>query len=99
MLRGKDVDEIRELKRERLSIRAISGLTGYSGKTIGRYLLKMAGRTVYGKSEAEASKLEIFKRYLNERLQAGVWNAQVLLRELRGSDYSGGYKILTDWLR
>ncbi len=45
------------------------------------------------------SKLEPFKPYLNERLQAGVWNAQVLLRELRGRDYSGGYTILTDWLR
>ncbi len=99
MFRGKDVDEIRELKREGLSIRAISRLTGYSRKTIGRYLLKPAGRPVYGPRAAEASKLEPFKPYLNERLQAGVWNAQVLLRELRGRNYSGGYTILTDWLR
>ena len=45
------------------------------------------------------SKLEPFKPYLKERLQAGVWNAQVLLRELRERNYSGGYTILTDWLR
>ena len=45
------------------------------------------------------SKLEPFKPYLKERLQAGVWNAQVLLRELRQRNYSGGYTILTDWLR
>jgi hypothetical protein len=29
------------------------------------------------------SKLELFKPYLKDRLQAGVWNARVLLRELR----------------
>ena len=28
-----------------------------------------------------------------------MWNAQVLLRELRERNYSGGYSILTDWLR
>jgi len=28
-----------------------------------------------------------------------VWNAQVLLRELRERNYGGGYSILTEWLR
>jgi transposase len=45
------------------------------------------------------SKLEPFQAYLNERLQAGVWDAQVLLRELRERNYDGSYTILTDWLR
>lgn len=37
--------------------------------------------------------------YLKERLQAGVWNARVLLRELRERHYGGGYSILMEWLR
>jgi transposase len=37
--------------------------------------------------------------YLRQRLLAGVWNASVLLHELRERDYKGGYTILTDWLR
>jgi hypothetical protein len=45
------------------------------------------------------SKLDAFKPYLEERLRAGVWNARVLLRELRERNYAGGYTILTDWLR
>ena len=45
MLRGKDVEEISELKREGLSIRAISRLTGYGRKTIRKYLLAPAGRS------------------------------------------------------
>src|SRR5205807_8680961 len=31
-------------------------------------------------------------------MRAGVWNARVLLRELRERNYTGGYAILTGWL-
>jgi transposase len=34
-----------------------------------------------------------------ERQKAGVWNAQVLLRELRARGYTGGYTILKDSLQ
>jgi len=99
MFRGRDVEEISELKREGLGIRAISRLTGYDRKTIRRYLLGPMIRPVYGPRPAPESKLEPFKPYLKERLHAGVWNARVLLRELRERNYGGGYTILTDWLR
>jgi transposase len=92
------VDEINEFKRSGMSIRGISELTGYDRKTIRKYLLEQ-GAPVYRSRPASASKLEPFKPYLNERLRAGVWNAQVLLRELRERNYTGGYTILTDWLR
>ena len=36
MFRGRDVEEINELRREGLSIRAIGRLTGYDRKTIRR---------------------------------------------------------------
>lgn len=93
------MEEIQGLKREGLSIQAISKLTGFDRKTIRKYLLKPTGRPVYRDRPAAVSKLESFKPYLKERLQAGVWNARVLLRELRERSYSGGYTILTDWLR
>jgi transposase len=93
------VDEIKELKREGLSIRAISRLTGYDRKTISRYLLAPTSRPVYGPRPASVSNLEPFKPYLKERLKAGVRNAQVLMRELRERNYSGGYSTLTEWLR
>lgn len=93
------MQEMNELRREGLSIRAISELTGYDRKTIRKYLLAPAARPVYNPRPAAVSKLEPFKAYLEQRLQAGVWNAQVLLRELRTRNYGGGYTILTDWLR
>ena len=93
------MEEISALKREGLSIQGISELTGFDRKTIRKYLLRGISRPVYGPRGVAVKKLEPFKPYLNERLQAGVWNARVLLRELRDRNFTGGYTILTDWLR
>lgn len=92
------MSDIEELKRQGLSIQAISKLTGFDRKTIRKYLLKPDRLPVYGPRPARLSKLDAFKPYLEERLKAGVWNAQVLLRELRARGYAGGYKILKEWL-
>ncbi len=99
MLRGRDVQDIEELKRQGLSIRAISVLTGYDRKTIRKYLIQPESAPTYGPRPTAPSKLDAFKPYLDERLKAGVWNAQVLLRELRARGYPGGYTILKDWLQ
>jgi transposase len=99
LLRGKDVHNIEELKRQGLSIKAISKLTGWDRKTIRKYLIKPEAAPVYGPREPRSSKLDAFKPYLEDRMKAGVWNARVLLRELRERGYSGSYTILTDWLR
>ena len=93
------MDEVGELKRQGLSIRAISRLTGYDRKTIRRYLASPASRPAYGPRPPSQSKLEPFKSYLQERLRAGVWNGRVLLRELRERGYGGCYTVVTDWLR
>ena len=85
------MDEINQLKREGLSILAISNLTGYDRKTIRKYLLEPTARPKYPPRPKPAGKLEPFKVYLDERLEAGVWNARVLLRELRSRNYTGGY--------
>ena len=93
------MDDLNELKKQGLSIQAISGLTGFDPKTVRKYLAGTEPVPIYGPRSEQASKLDGFKPYLETRLQAGVWNARVLLRELRGRNYSGGYTILTDWLR
>jgi len=99
VLRGKDVQDIEELKRQGLSVRAIGRLTGYDRKTIRKYLIEPDRVPVYGPRAKQPGKLEPFQPYLEERMRAGVWNARVLLRELRERSYSGGYTLLTDWLR
>ena len=63
-MRGKDVQEIEELKRQGLSIRAISRLIGYDRKTISKYLANPEGVPAYGPREKKPSKLEAFHVYL-----------------------------------
>jgi len=92
------VDDLRTFHRQGLSISEIHRLTGFDRKTIRKYLLHPE-RPRYGPRTPRLSKLEPYKAYVAERLQAGVWNARVLLRELRERGYAGGYTILTDYLR
>jgi transposase len=81
------VHDIEELKRQGLSIRAISQLTGYCRKTVRKYLIQPAGTPAYGPRPKQPGLLEPFHEYLQERMSAGVWNARVLLRELRERGY------------
>ncbi len=97
--RGTDVHEIAEMKRQGLSVQAISRLLGLDRKTVRKYLAEPVERPEYPSRPKAPGKLDPFRPYLEERLRAGVWNAQVLLRELRERGYEGGYTILTDWLR
>lgn len=62
MLRGRDVHDIRELKRQGLSIRAISRLTGYCRKTIRRYLGQADGLPVYGPRDHNPGQLDHSRR-------------------------------------
>ena len=89
--------ELKELRRQGLSISKISSLTGFSRHTIRKYLLDP--RTpVYGPRAPRPSKLDPHKTYIAERLRKGVWNAVVLLRELRALGYTGGCSILRAYL-
>jgi transposase len=93
---------MQEYRRQGLSISAIGALTGYDRKTIRKYLKASSvgsSGPQYGPREDRPSKLEPFKPYLQQRLAAGVWNASVLLRELRDLGYAGGQTILGDYLR
>ena len=92
------MQELTELQQG-VSIQAISRVTGWDRKTIRKYLQQPNSQPEYGPRNRSASKLDPFKPYLEERMRAGVWNARVLLRELRQQNYGGGYTILKDWLQ
>jgi transposase len=93
------VQEIHDLKRQGLSIQAISKEMSLDRKTVRKYMNGPPRPPVYGPRQRGVSQLDPHKEYLQDRMKAGVWNAIVLLRELRGRGYEGGYTILTDWLR
>jgi len=70
------------MKQAGLSIQAISELTGYDRKTVSKHRLKPETVPSYGPRAAQPSKLDAHKAYLEDRLKDGVWNTQVLLREI-----------------
>src|SRR5258708_37044229 len=80
LLRGRDVQELKELQRQGMSIQAISELTGWDRKTIRKYVQAAGGAPEYGPRPAPPSKLDAFKLYLEERLRAGGWDVRGLLR-------------------
>ena len=65
------------MKQSGLSVSAISEMTGYDRKTVRKYLLEPEAVPTYGWRAAKPSKLDPHKGFLQERLTAGVWNAQV----------------------
>ncbi|NNE17945.1 MAG: IS21 family transposase [Myxococcales bacterium] len=93
------MQQIEELVRQGVSQAEIGRLTGFDRKTIRKYLQQPDPTPCYGPRQPRPSKLDCFKPYVEERLEAGVWNAVVLLRELRERGYRGGYTILKDYLQ
>jgi transposase len=99
MLVAEEAVEIRVLRRQGKSIREISRMLNVSRNTVRRYL-RGEGLPRYER-EARPSKLDAYKHYIAERVQAAApdWiPATVLLRELRALGYAGGYSILKDHL-
>ncbi len=90
--------DIQELKRQGLSITQIAAHTGFNRRTIRRYLDE-PNTPCYGPRVPRPTKLDPFHAYLTQRLAAGVWNAQVLLREIKERGYTGGYTGLKDYLQ
>lgn len=91
--------EIEEFKRQGVSVSGIASLTGFDRKTVRKYLEGSEPVPRYGPRAVRASKLDPFQPYIEQRLQAGVWNAQVLLRELVAQGYPGGYTLLKEYLQ
>ena len=98
MLGGTAVREIIELHAQGRSIRQIAKLTGQSRNSVRKYL-RNPGLPVARARPKRGSALGPYTAHLQARLQAGVDNAVVLLREIRVLGYPGGYTTLKNYLR
>ncbi len=87
--------QLYELKGEGRSIRAIARDLGVSRNSVRKYLRSPQVPKAKGQAP-RGSKLDPYKEYLRERLAEGLENCVVLLRELRGRGYTGGYSILKE---
>jgi transposase len=96
MLTREQAVEIRVLARRGMGLREIARQTGLSRNTVRRYL-RQPWRERYGPRAARPMKLDAFKTYVQERIEAARprWiPATVLLRELRDQGYEGGISQL-----
>lgn len=98
MLRGGDVEEIHKLKRQGLSVSEIARMLCCDRKTVRKYLDQPPEVPQYRRAP-RGSKLDKFQGLIEERMKAGVWNAQVLFRELKQHGYGGGYTLVKDYLQ
>jgi transposase len=91
---------ILELHRQGVSVSAIARQVGLDRKTVHKYIERGLEPPMYGPRPRRVSKIAPFSRYLRERLAAfPQLTGRRLHRELRELGYTGGYSILTDFLR
>jgi len=69
------VNHMEELRRQGLSVTAISEVTGFDRKTVRKYLAHPELEPRYKPMPGQRSLLDPLKSYIQERLAAGVWNA------------------------
>ena len=91
---------LHELHAQGVSISAIARQTGLDRKTVRRHLAAGIQPPVYGPRAPQGSLLGRFTVYLQARLdQYPGLSGSRLLREIQAQGYTGGYTILTDYLR
>jgi transposase len=99
MLAAEETVEIRVLRRQGRSIRAIARMLDVSRNTVRRHL-RSQGLACY-RRRSRPGKLEPYRQYIVERIAAAgpEWiPATVMLRELRALGYAGGISILKQHL-
>src|SRR5262245_1341964 len=100
LVRLGEIAMILELHRQGVSVSASARQVGLDRKTVHKYIERGLEPPMYGPRPPRASKIAPFSRYLRERLAAfPQLTGRRLHRELRELGYTGGYSILTNFLR
>ena len=91
---------LHEMKREGLSISAISRNTGLDRRTVRKFLERGLEAPAYGPRDPRPRLLGPYEDYLRERMRAcpGL-SGRRLLREIAVLGYAGGYTAVTDYMR
>jgi transposase len=102
MLKSEEQMELAVLRKHGTSIRELARLTGRSRNTVRRYLRGGAAAATRKPVPRRAEKLDPFKPYIVERLEAAAPDripAAVLFREIKERGYSGGETRLKQFVR
>ncbi len=100
MLQFGELFVLHELYRQGLSIKAIAKRSGLDRKTVRKYLHRGLEPPVYGPRQPRPSILARYHDYLDGRLKAyPELSGKRLHRELQALGFTGGYTMVTDYLR
>ena len=98
MISRRDYMEIKTQRECGVYIKDIAADLDVSPKTVARALKR--GSAPPGKRpKARGSILDPHKRFIDSELEAGVWNAEVLLFKLKKRGYEGGITLIKDYIR
>jgi len=89
---------LHELEAKGKSIRAISRETGLSRNTVRKYL-RAAGIPERKPHPQRGSKLDPYKDIIQEMINSGIFNCEVIYERIRDEGYTGGRTILRDYVR
>jgi transposase len=96
MLNKENFAVIKALKKQGIYNKDIAVELGVHPKTVSRAVKRNSAPA--GKRQRRGSKLDPYKKRIDELLAEGVWNAVVILREIESDGYDGGSTILREYI-
>lgn len=96
-IRDVEVLEIRDKYEKGMTVADLALEYGYCDKTIRKWL-KRKDMPNYKRRPKKPSKLDPYKEYIMNRMADGVFNCEILIREIREQGYTGGKTILKDFV-
>jgi transposase len=97
MLTREDYLMISERHRQGVYLKDIAAELGVHPRTVRRALQR--GAEPPRRPKRRASKLDPYKARIDEMLADGIWNAEVIYRDIQRAGYGGGRSILRDYIR
>jgi transposase len=97
MIRKEDFAVMTVLQQRGVFLKDIALELGVHPRTV-RRALDRGGAPARGRPPTP-SKLDPHKAKVDQLLTEGVWNAKVILSEIRAEGYAGGYTILRDYIQ
>ena len=86
-------EQVRELHRQKLSVRAIARKTGLSRNTLRKWL-DADGFREQAKPPPRKSKIAPFSSYLKKRWEEGIDNAALLFEEIKAQGFEGSMDLV-----
>lgn len=94
MLGGRQIMDIKEMVQQGMYYTDIAKIMGVDPRTVKRYAQDEQQNTTTTSKGTHPSKLDPYKDYIIKRMEEGILNSEVMLREIKSKGYDGSRTIL-----